>query len=429
MSRTSPLAFLLFGVVLVTSACSDSASNAPTSPSGPQYQIGTGPACSPNDLTKAAAALAGRRSALVDLAGLISSKNANSPAATATAFNMFAEVARLADAGHAAGTWTAQNSADGASVTVLAIACADVALSGQNTLAVFTAALDAAGLYEVRGGGSDATGPAIAHDGMAGVQAPGTGFGVWMSGRGLFYGYPIATFSTEIFGGYAMDVSVVRPIPRPADTPAALVGDGVIALCANVNPQPFTDDQLRIQKTSRILPIASGAFVPCSAPAAVSASSARLGPNFALAAAATGIGGTIRNFSPHEIVFPGTVNLTFVSQPLDGTANVPLASSPAGGIVVSVKAQNGTPWEGVRVQLDGVNNNGNFVAACNNIADTDEQGLAHFPDFSLNKAGGFRLLAHTVPPTTDPDVNTFTPDSTTSLGFNLKNSSDPSPCS
>ena len=429
MSRTSPLAFLLFGVVLVTSACSDSASNAPTSPSGPQYQIGTGPACSPNDLTKAAAALAGRRSALVDLAGLISSKNANSPAATATAFNMFAEVARLADAGHAAGTWTAQNSADGASVTVLAIACADVALSGQNTLAVFTAALDAAGLYEVRGGGSDATGPAIAHDGMAGVQAPGTGFGVWMSGRGLFYGYPIATFSTEVFGGYAMDVSVVRPIPRPADTPAALVGDGVIALCANVNPQPFTDDQLRIQKTSRILPIASGAFVPCSAPAAVSASSARLGPNFALAAAATGIGGTIRNFSPHEIVFPGTVNLTFVSQPLDGTANVPLASSPAGGIVVSVKAQNGTPWEGVRVQLDGVNNNGNFVAACNNIADTDEQGLAHFPDFSLNKAGGFRLLAHTVPPATDPDVTTFTPDSTTSLGFNLKNSSDPSPCS
>ncbi|HET9152078.1 MAG TPA: hypothetical protein VFN83_10220, partial [Gemmatimonadales bacterium] len=138
MSRTSPLAFLLFGVVLVTSACSDSASNAPTSPSGPQYQIGTGPACSPNDLTKAAAALAGRRSTLVDLAGLISSKNANSPAATATAFNMFAEVARLADAGHAAGTWTAQNSADGASVTVLAIACADVALSGQNTLAVFT---------------------------------------------------------------------------------------------------------------------------------------------------------------------------------------------------------------------------------------------------------------------------------------------------
>lgn len=429
MSRTSPLAFLLFGVVLVTSACSDSASNAPTSPSGPQYQIGTGPACSPNDLTKAAAALAGRRSTLVDLAGLISSKNANSPAATATAFNMFAEVARLADAGHAAGTWTAQNSADGASVTVLAIACADVALSGQNTLAVFTAALDAAGLYEVRGGGSDATGPAIAHDGMAGVQAPGTGFGVWMSGRGLFYGYPIATFSTEVFGGYAMDVSVVRPIPRPATTPAALVGDGVIALCANVNPQPFTDDQLRIQKTSRILPIASGAFVPCSAPAAVSASSARLGPNFALAAAATGIGGTIRNFSPHEIVFPGTVNLTFVSQPLDGTANVPLASSPAGGIVVSVKAQNGTPWEGVRVQLDGVNNNGNFVAACNNIADTDEQGLAHFPDFSLNKAGGFRLLAHTVPPATDPDVTTFTPDSTTSLGFNLKNSSDPSPCS
>lgn len=429
MSRTSPLAFLLFGVVLVTSACSDSASNAPTSPSGPQYQIGTGPACSPNDLTKAAAALAGRRSALVDLAGLISSKNANSPAATATAFNMFAEVARLADAGHAAGTWTAQNSADGASVTVLAIACADVALSGQNTLAVFTAALDAAGLYEVRGGGNDATTPAIAHDGMAGVQAPGTGFGTWMSGRGLFYGYPIATFSTEVFGGYAMDVSVVRPIPRPATTPAALVGDGVIALCANVNPQGLDNAALRVQKLSRILPTASGDFVPCAAPTTLSPSATRLGPSFALAAASTGIGGTIRNFSPHEIVFPGTVNLTFVSQPLDGTANVPLASSPAGGIVVSVKAQNGTPWEGVRVQLDGVNNNGNFVAACNNIADTDEQGLAHFPDFSLNKAGGYRLVAHTVSPGTDPDVTTFAPDSTTSAGFNLKNSSDPSPCS
>ena len=425
MSRTSPLAFLLFGVALVTSACSDSASNAPTAPTGPQYQIGTGPACSSNDLVKAAAALAGRPSHLVDLTKLITDKNANTSAATATAFDIFAEVARLRDAATA---WTDQNSADGASVTVQAIACADVAASGAATATQFAAALGAPGLYAVRGGGNDATTPAIAHDGMAGVQAPGTGFGTWMSGRGLFYGYPIATFSTEVFGGYAMDVSVVRPVPRPAGTPAALVGDGTIALCV-VNPQPGADSGLRVTKISHILPVASGDFVPCAAPTTLSPSATRLGPNFALAAASTGIGGTIRNFSPHEIVFPGTVNLTFVSQPLDGTANVPLASSPAGGIVVSVKAQNGTPWEGVRVQLDGVNNNGNFVVACNNIADTDEQGLAHFPDFSLNKAGGYQLVAHTVPPGTDPDVTTFAPDSTTSAGFNLKNSSDPSPCS
>ncbi|HEU4761833.1 MAG TPA: hypothetical protein VFS74_05890, partial [Gemmatimonadales bacterium] len=259
---------------------------------------------------RAAADVAGRPSTLVDLASLVTNQNAGTPAATAAVVDVFAELARLADAGHAAGTWTAQNSTDGGNLTVLGLACGTFSLTGASTAETFKSALDASGLYEVRGGANDAAAPAVAHDGLGGVAAPAAGFGSWLSGRGLFYGYPISTFAVEQFGGYAMDISLARPIFPPATGPADLVDAGVVALCPVSNPGNYTVDQLRVTKVSHILPVADG-FLNCPS---TSASVARTTPTgfslLALAVASGGVGGTVRNFSPHEVVFPGSVNLS-----------------------------------------------------------------------------------------------------------------------
>ncbi len=419
---------LAAGTVLLLGACDAStpvATNASLKPGAPPPSS----SCSPNDLVKAAADLAGRPSALVDLASQITSQNAGTAAGTALVFNVFAEVAQLADAGHAAGSWTEQNSLDGAKVTTLGLACGNIALTGAATAEAFSAALRSSGLYEVRGGSADPSSEAIAHDAKGGVQPPAAGFGTWLSGRGLFYGYPIVTFGVEVFGGYAMDISVARPVTPPATQPSALLGDGVVALCPNVNPQGFDNAQLRVQKTSHVLPVASGEFLTCVQASEPTLRSAASGLSLALAAASGGVGGTVRNFSPHEVVFPGSVNLTFVHEPTNGAANEPLRGQ--GGSIVTVKAtaQNGTPWEGVRVQLSALKNEGSFVAVCHDQADTDADGLATFATASVNKAGGYRLVAHTVPSASDPDVQAFAADSVSSGLFNVKNGKTPDSCS
>lgn len=423
MRRALPL-MLATGTVLLLGACD---SGLPTTPDTKLTAAASTAACSPSSFVRAAADVAGRPSTLVNLASLVTNQNAGTPAATAAVMDVFAELARLAGAGHAAGSWTSQNSSDGANLTVLGLACGTFSLTGASTADAFKAALDVAGLYEVRGGPNDATDPAVAHDGKGGVAAPASGFGTWLSGRGLFYGYPISTFGVEAFGGYAMDISLARPVIPPATEPAALVEAGVVALCPVSNPQNYAIDQLRVTKLSHILPVAAG-FLDCST---ISASAARTSPSglsFALAVASGGVGGTVRNFSPHEVVFPGSVNLSFVAQPANAASGDLLTGKDGNALAVKATAANGTPWEGVRIQLEALKNNGSFVAVCNNIADTDEGGIATFSSATLNKAGGYRIVAHTVPSATDPDVTTFAPDSVASSLFNLKNGNAPTNC-
>ncbi|HET7603326.1 MAG TPA: hypothetical protein VFK36_09950 [Gemmatimonadales bacterium] len=137
-------------------------------------------------------------------------------------------------------------------------------------------------------------------------------------------------------------------------------------------------------------PAAATANLDCTAISASAARKTAGGLSLALAAASGGVGGTVRNFSPHEVVFPGSVNLSFVAQ---------------------------------------LKNQGSFVEVCNDTADTDQNGIATFTAASVNKAGGYTLVAHTVPPTSDPDVTTFAPDSVSSNLFNVKNGKASTSCS
>lgn len=421
---------------VVLAGCSETPS---TAPNGPSYQIGTGPACSPSTLQKYARSLFGSRSPVLDLAKQITAKNANSAQATAVGFSVMSAVAGARDAATA---WSAGNASDGANLTVQLIACMDVTASGQLSFDAFNSALGTTGGYEVRGGATDPTGAVLSGDGHSGVQAPTSGFPTWLGGRALFYGSPISTFSTELFGGYAFDWSTVRPNATAGGTPAALNGQGIVGLCA-VDANAAIPGQARVQEHGTILPIQDAPFLTCpstlsDASASTGSLLARIGafgrrlltpePAYAAVAAQGGTGGLAGGFSPFELVDPGHIVMTFVSEPADGVTNAPIPGTPGADVAVKVTGANGTVWQGVHVKLEAVVNNGSFVATCNGEADTQADGVAHFPNVSVNKPGGYFFIASTVPPSNDVDVTAFAPDSTNSARFNLQMGSDTSPC-
>lgn len=432
---------LLAAAVAFAAACSDSSS--PSSPNSetPAFQIGTGPSCSQNNLRRAAADVFGNGSDQVKLARTVSD-NANTAAANAVGFDLFAQLAALRDGE----SWSADLATDGAELAVQLIACMNVETSGDISAAVFEAALGEAGGFEVRGGASDPTGEVLSADGRSGVQAP-LPWAEWMGDRALFYGYPITSFATEISGGNAFDWSTVRPIANGETGPPAFAGPAVVALCADGSPDGPTAAQLRVQHLAKadggvILPVASGAFLNCAESVGTTdATNARSRllhallelvrpePLFASTVAFGGIGGLKGSFSPFELVYGANIVLTFQDQPANGTVNTALKGKKGGELSVRVTGAQGTPWEDILVRITAVVNNGSGVVVCGNESSTDEQGVAHFPNLSVSKAGGYHLVATTVEATTDPDVAAYSTATVNSNNFNLKNSTIPTPCS
>lgn len=433
--------YLLLAAVVVAAACSDASS--PSSPVAPAFQIGTGPSCSRNALRSAASDVFGNGSAEVALARDISTTNANTDVANAIGFDLFASLADL----RGGERWDAALVPAAAELAVQLIACMNVETSGDISAAAFAAALGSDGGFEVRGGAGDPTGDVLSADGLSGVRAP-LPWAEWMGGRALFYGYPVASFATEISGGTAFDWSTVRAITDGESGPAAFVGPAVVALCADGDPIGQTAAELRVQHLPKaeggaILPVASGGFLACSGSAVGAADATtvrgrllhallelvRPQPLFASSVALAGIGGLKGSFSPFEVVFGAQIVLAFQDQPANGTANTPLTGRGGGELSVKVTGAQGTPWEGILVRIAAVTNNGAGVATCGNEASTDGQGVAHFPNLTINKSGGYFLVATTVEATTDPDVAAYSTATVSSDRFNLKNSRTPSPCS
>lgn len=432
---------LLAAAAVFAAACSDSSS--PSVPESPAFQIGTGPSCSRNDLRSAAADVFGNGSAEVGLARDVSD-NANTAAANAVGFDLFAAVAALRDADG----WSDALAPAAAELAVQLIACMNVETSGDISAAAFEAALGADGGFAVRGGAADPTGDVLSADGQSGVQAP-LPWAQWMGGRALFYGYPVTSFATEISGGSAFDWSTVRAIADGEAGPAAFAGPAVVALCADAAPIGATQAQLRVQHLAKadggvILPIASGGFLDCSGLALSPVDDTTVGgrlmhallelvrpaPLFASTTVVfTGIGGLKGSFSPFEVVYGAQIVLSFEDQPTNGDVNTPLTGEAGGELSVKVTGAQGTPWEGILVHIDAVTNNGAGVTACGNDATTDEQGVAHFPGLTVSKAGGYFLVATTVEATTDPDVAAYSTATVASDRFTLKNSTVPTPCS
>lgn len=424
MTRHLSLAGALLAVTF-TVACTDDRAAEPTSPS-----LMAGATCKYSDVKKFARNLFGPNTDGYSLAQDMSGFAKDSPQATAKAFEIFAAIA-------AKRTATADFSpfvSDAANLTIETINCANVASTGEISLAAFTAALGPTGGYGVPGPGA---GSILAKDGQASVNSPSAGFGSWLGGNpGLFYGRIPSSAAAPgesqvgFTGRTVYDWSLLRPVGA-----GALNGKGSVSLCVayedtdpSVNPAQF-----RVQKAANILEIQTKALA-CD-PLLLSSASATPTGFFArvlrqagtwlapeplhatLAKSGTSPTGGAGNFSLFYAVNPNSVNLSFTVPPVDGTmSDIPGANG--GDVTVLVQGAGGTPWEGVSVKVFGINNNGAMGQFVNNVVPTNAQGLAVFPDLGVTQPGGYTMYASTVADATDPDVTAFAAD-TTDVGVSI----------
>ena len=331
----------------------------------------------------------GDQNAVFALIKKMQDAGAGSAGATAAGFDIFARLSAVVNGGTQTGS--AQTGSD---LTNALIACMSV---GPVTLPIdFTPALGPLGAYEVRGGAADGNLEVVSRDGFSGVQAPLGGFAGWLGGRTLFYGTPISAISTrEQQQGNAYDWSTI-PVRH-----TGLIGQGTVALCV-ANP----NGALRVQEDAAIIPVADPSFLPCTgflsaaptlhdgllfgmARRVLRAAVGLFQPAPLLAALKVGgTGGLAGGFSRFGAVNAGSVHLQFTQQPVDGFINQLFS------VKVLAVGDGGTPLPGVSVTLTVLTNNGTTVLFSGTTpVSTDGTGVASFSNLSINKAGGYRLIA------------------------------------
>jgi hypothetical protein len=284
----------------------------------------------------------------------------------------------------------------------------------------FVAALNGGGLFEVRG--NDAfdppTLPVYSKGGSEIWTALPQGTNTWgqsASSRHLLYGTPTSLASNdEQVSAQAFEFTTV-PV-GVTYSPAILRG-----VCDIVG------ETFRIQRNQSLLPVAP-IFCPTTislrelrnSPPVFLAFAERLGGLFRPARAeatmlGAGMAGLSSEFSPHVLVDLKEVVIAFVSQPQNGFVNQPIpGDGPSGVVEVQVTSLAGTPLPGVSVTLVDWKNRGTNVVLSNATAVTDDGGIASFPALSVNKAGGYTLLA-------DGTYDGIPGTTATSALFNIKN--------
>ena len=270
----------------------------------------------------------------------------------------------------------------------------------------FTAALGPNGAFAVRGSSPSNTAAAVSHDVAWGMEPPlntvtGAKYAwnaitVPVNTRLLAYGAPITApgFTNETQVGTVFDWFT---IPTLTFNPGVVVGTCIIDNGA----------QYLIQHNAlgEIVPSATPSFCPAggSSLRAVegwgpSALAQRVFDFFSprpLLATALGTrppGGSIGSLSPSVAVDPGTITLDFPKQVADGKTNQQIKFKDGSAVSVTVVPAGGTNLDGAVVLLTAVANLGTPVVAVGNTAITDD-GVATFPNLTLSKAGGYRLVA------------------------------------
>ena len=437
--------------VLVAGALAACSDESPTVPQllEPQFVIGPGVpvACDFKDLRiKAAPAyLKNGSTTLRTVKGLIQdmeSAGQGSSGADAIGFQIFEIIESQIEAKVAGGSSDIDGgAANGSDFVNKTLACMEPA---PFEAVDFTAALDdvgGGGALCVRGGPNDDPSACVTFNGFSGLSPnANSSFTTWFGDRRLVYAAPLNIFlSNEVVVGGEYEWSTV-----PHAALDNTNGKGVVGMCV---PNPVTAPVNRVQHREQVVgstptillladPFFLDSFLPCDDFAALDRTStsplfqfarnvfdwASPRPLFASALkVGGGTGGSLGDLSKFAVVNAQAVNLAFATQPVDGFLNQPLDD-----IVVRAFGNGNTPFIdlGVTIQIN-VNNSINAtlsgpsctvvgqIGTCTDT--TDVNGEVTFTGLTIDKTGGYRLLATTTDlPLSSPDAA-----QAVSNGFNI----------
>lgn len=256
-------------------------------------------------------------------------------------------------------------------------------------------ALSPNGMFNVVGGGSDASGPMTSRGTPTYGAEPQAGQ-TWLSSGGqrfLLYGYE-RDFSFTPETPAAVTAFELATVPTPLTFSPAIKG----GICQT------TATNALIQSVNVILPLQSLSF--CSGITSVQRHDQGMFASITHAAAsffapaplyAFGVGGTgslLSGLSPKAAVTfaPSAAGLTFVQQPFDSHRSSRPQFVPPISVLVTTAA--GTPVNGVDVTLTVMKNNGSFQSFNNGATSgSGGTGIAVFPNFYTDKSGGYTLVA------------------------------------
>ena len=284
----------------------------------------------------------------------------------------------------------------------------------------FTSALDAGGMFEVRGDDAQdpSAAPAYSRGGSevwaAHPQSTST-WGASANARHAIYGYATNLTSNDepvTAQAFQFETAPSTVVYSPSLVRGVCDVDGsTIRIQRNQSLLPFADLDCAGASAAKRSPGDDGVMLAMArrvaglfVPGALNASLLR-----------GGVGGLASDFSPHIAVDLKSVSVVFLSEPVGGFVNQPIIGGGTAGVVqVQVTTAAGTPLPGVLVTLAVAGNEGTTVSLSNATAATDDDGIASYPDLSLNKAGGYKLFA-------DGTYDAITGQTGTSLLFNIKN--------
>jgi hypothetical protein len=227
----------------------------------------------------------------------------------------------------------------------------------------------------------------------------------------LFYGSKLpdtSTFNNEATSGVTFDLST---LPAPLSFMKITGVDTVATLRAGVCDMLSANAQiLHEHDGAAILPQASEpAFCALDATPSIGFSNSRY-PMLAFAAKRVmswfmpqplmaGFGGGsallsgLSHAGPVTFIVDANTGLTFSTQP--GRSKLTASPQFNPPIAVQVLSTNGTPLGRVKVALTVAGNVGSFTPPADSVRFTNTLGIASFPNFYLDKAGGYTITATT----------------------------------
>lgn len=404
-SRRAVLTSVAVAASLGTLACGDKSVDT----TGPDYKGGpppsTGLSCSFNTMKNDVNNyfVLADRSAVQDLITLMKSQysGAGNALSTGTGFQILDKIAGA----HNGTTPPAGTPADGSKLANDVIACLDASIVGMPTaITDFAVALGSKGAFEVRGGSTNDGVSMFTKDAHGVIKPSAAGFKAWTNSEQLlFYAAPISnTFLKEekvstvgyrwetvpvrhAFTGFAtigMCVFSDRPTDRVQEVSTGvarvlatnIVGTGLQCSAAS--------DAVALGAFGRVVDLARKLFMPEAAYAGQQGG---------------GTGGLLGGLSDLGVVTSAAPALTF-SNVADGRISdlMPV-------FTVTAKTANGSTFAGMTITLSVTGNAGSFnvyqtVDGVENpnpnpTAVTDINGVAHFDNVRIDKAGGYTLGA------------------------------------